>query len=66
MHGDVSDPEAPFEAGFYDTPGYAHGVAAAGGYAYVADGDGGLLILRFETYSISGRVMDAATEASRA
>ncbi|OQA91271.1 MAG: LVIVD repeat protein [Chloroflexi bacterium ADurb.Bin222] len=32
--------------GFYDTPGDARGVALAGAYAYVADGDGGLVILR--------------------
>jgi hypothetical protein len=44
---DVSTPSAPVEAGFYDTPGSADGVAAAGGYAYVADQSGGLLILRF-------------------
>ncbi|MBK8129378.1 MAG: hypothetical protein IPK53_10820 [bacterium] len=34
----VSDPTAPAEAGFYDTPGSARGVAVAGNYAYVADG----------------------------
>ncbi len=34
------------EAGFYDTPGKAFGVAVAGDYAYVADGDGGLVIPR--------------------
>jgi hypothetical protein len=43
---DVSDPAAPFEAGFYDIPAYAEGVAVAGGYTYVADTDGGLFILR--------------------
>ena len=32
--------------GFYDTPGDARGVAVADDYAYVADGSGGLLILR--------------------
>jgi len=45
----VSDPAAPWEAGFYDTPGWAYGVAVAGDYAYVADGPGGMLILRFTT-----------------
>ncbi len=34
---DVSNPAAPFEVGFYDTPGSAQGVAVAGAYAYVAD-----------------------------
>ena len=34
----VANPAAPDEVGFYDTPGYAYGVAVAGSYAYVADG----------------------------
>ena len=33
----VANPAAPDEVGFYDTPGYAYGVAVAGSYAYVAD-----------------------------
>jgi hypothetical protein len=33
----VSDPSNPYEEGFYDTPGNAHGVAVSGIYAYVAD-----------------------------
>jgi hypothetical protein len=37
---DVSTPAAPYGAGSCDTPGDAYGVAAAGGYAYVADGGG--------------------------
>ena len=47
----VSDPAAPSEAGFYDTPGHANDVAVAAGdpqghtYAYVADGDSGLRII---------------------
>jgi hypothetical protein len=43
---DISNPAAPIEVGFYDTPGYTSGVAAIGNYAYVADGEGGLVILR--------------------
>ena len=35
---DITNPSSPFEAGYYDTPGYASGVAVAGNYAYVADG----------------------------
>jgi hypothetical protein len=42
---DVSDPSSPFEVGSYDTPGNAFGVAVAGSYAYVAEGDVGLEIL---------------------
>jgi hypothetical protein len=38
---DVSNPAAPVESGFFETPRFAEGVAVAGGYAYVADGDGG-------------------------
>jgi hypothetical protein len=41
----VSTPGAPAEIGFYDTDGYAHDVAAAGRYAYVADQSAGLLII---------------------
>jgi hypothetical protein len=37
---DVSDPANPVGRGGYDTPGYAFGVAVAGGLTYVADGDG--------------------------
>jgi len=44
---DVSDPAHPTEVGAYDTPGWANGVAVSGTHAYVADGDGGLVILRF-------------------
>ena len=41
----VANPAAPAEVGFYDTPGYAYGVAVAGSYAYVADGDAGLRVI---------------------
>jgi hypothetical protein len=42
---DVSDPAHPTEVGFYDTPGYARGVAVSGPYAYVADGGSGLRVI---------------------
>ena len=44
---DVSDPAAPAEAGFCDTPGtlWATGVTAAGSYAYIADTAHGLRIV---------------------
>src|SRR5512144_398861 len=35
---DVSDPSNPVQAGFYDAPEYAEGVAVSGIYAYVAYG----------------------------
>ena len=44
---DVSNPRAPVELGAYDTPGEAVGVAVVEGYAYIADGAGGLVILRY-------------------
>jgi len=37
---DVSSPSTPREVGYYDTPRGALGVAVAGSYAYVADGEG--------------------------
>jgi hypothetical protein len=43
---DVSDPTNPEEVCRYDTYGIASDVFVSGEYAYVADGDGGLLILR--------------------
>ena len=42
---DVSTPANPTEVGFCDTPGYELGVAVAGGYAYIADGDSGLRVV---------------------
>jgi hypothetical protein len=43
----IEIPAAPYEAGFYDAPGgMAWSIAAAGEYAYVSDGLGGLLVLR--------------------
>jgi hypothetical protein len=44
---DVSNPANLREVGFFDTPGVAYGVYVSGNYAYVADGYGGLFILRF-------------------
>jgi hypothetical protein len=43
---DVSDPTVPLEVGFYQSPGTADSVAWGDGLIYVADGEGGLLILR--------------------
>jgi len=43
----ISNPSAPSQVGFYDTAGYPSDVTVAGDYSYVADDDGGLLILRF-------------------
>jgi hypothetical protein len=52
---DISDPASPREVGYYDTPGWAQEVALGGDPSpgsggvdvYLADGVGGLLILRF-------------------
>ena len=45
---DVSDPANPRRVGSYDTPGGAVDVAVSGDYAYVADKNWGLQILRIE------------------
>jgi hypothetical protein len=44
---DISNPAAPRELGAYNTLGYARGVAVSGTLAYVADSEGGLVILRY-------------------
>lgn len=41
----VANPAAPFEAGYYKTPGYGYSVAVTGNHAYVADFDKGLRII---------------------
>jgi hypothetical protein len=43
---DVSTVSDPVEAGFFDTPGLAWGVAASGGYIHVADYDAGVEIFQ--------------------
>jgi hypothetical protein len=42
---DITNPNAPVEAGFFNTPGAAHGVTVSGNFAYVADDTSGLRIL---------------------
>jgi len=42
---DVSNPSAPFEAGYCDTPGNAIDVAVVGEYAYIADDYAGLRVV---------------------
>ncbi|PIZ12455.1 MAG: hypothetical protein COY53_09925, partial [Elusimicrobia bacterium CG_4_10_14_0_8_um_filter_37_32] len=42
----ISNPASPSEVGSYDTPYSAQGVYVSGNYAYVADGDSGLIILK--------------------
>jgi len=44
---DVTNPSNLFKTGFYDTPGLSEDVAVSGDIAFVADEDGGLLILRY-------------------
>ena len=41
---DVSDVKSPKLAGSYDAGGGAHAVAVSGGYAYVADGAGPVIL----------------------
>ena len=51
---DISDPADPREIATYDTPGSARSVAVFGDLIYVADGLGGLFVLRHAsiTYSV--------------
>ena len=61
----VSDPSHPTVVGQTGVlPGGVVDVVVEGGYAYVADREGGLFILRFTggeaTHSISGRVVDGS------
>jgi len=42
---DVSTPASPTEVALTNTPGWPESVAVAGNYIYVAEGEGGLLIL---------------------
>ena len=42
---DVSDPFAPYEVSFQDTPGQATAVCLSGHFAYVADGTAGLRMI---------------------
>jgi hypothetical protein len=53
----VSDPAEPIRAGSYNTSGSAQDVAVDGELVYVADGTGGLVILR-AGWEISGKVTD--------
>ncbi len=72
---DVSDPRQLRLLGGYDTPGYEHGVAAAGGLVFVADGDGGLRVLEganpaalreVGAYDTPGYALDVATDGKYA
>ena len=44
---DVSDPAHPSEIGYYEPPGLSNGIDVSGDIIYLADGEGGLLILRY-------------------
>jgi hypothetical protein len=48
---DITTPSNPREVGYYNKPGDACGVAVAGSYAYVADGNSGLRIIDITTPS---------------
>ena len=43
---DISNPTNPVKVGAYDTPGSAQDVTVVGNNIYVADGEGGLVILQ--------------------
>jgi uncharacterized secreted protein with C-terminal beta-propeller domain len=42
---DITNPSAPQEVGFFDTPGLAYGLAVNGNFAYIADCDQGLRVV---------------------
>ena len=42
----VRNPAAMIEIDYYPMPGWATDIAVADGYVYVADGSGGLYVLR--------------------
>ncbi|MDW8114688.1 MAG: hypothetical protein RMJ34_07150, partial [candidate division WOR-3 bacterium] len=44
---DITNPNSPYEVGYYDTPGWAWGVYVSGSYCYVADDEAGLQIYQF-------------------
>ncbi|MEO0086267.1 MAG: hypothetical protein ABIK37_06520, partial [candidate division WOR-3 bacterium] len=44
---DVSNPQSPFEAGYYRKWGWGRGVAVSGTHAHLANGDAGLRIIEF-------------------
>jgi hypothetical protein len=47
----VGTPSSPWLSGYYTTPGWAQAIAAAGGYAYVADERRGLQVVDVSTPS---------------
>jgi len=61
---DISNPAAPMEVGFFDTGSGAYGVYVSGSYAYVADGDDGLYIIRNDL--ITGIIYDGGGHAPEA
>lgn len=58
---DVSQPSTPTQITFHRTPGLASDVAVNGPHVYVADGAGGLLILRLTDPSITATPTLTAT-----
>ena len=45
---DVSDPVNPQLAGEYETPGFVWAIYISDSFAYVANGERGMLVLRLE------------------
>jgi hypothetical protein len=60
----VADPANPSEVGYYDAPGDACGVAVAGDYIYVANGDSGLMVYEFYGGGVE-EVMSGERQAMR-
>jgi plastocyanin len=60
-YADVSNPAAPANQGYLDTPGDARGVAVSGSYAYVADYDTGLRIIDISVPGVPAPAGDVDT-----
>ena len=75
IHRGTGAPLLVSEIGHFDTPGSVNGVFVAGSYAYLADGDSGLLVLSISDRAhprqiahcgLPGRVQDVVVQGSRA
>jgi len=61
---DVSTPESPTEVISYNTPGSPQGVAVQGQHIYLADGSGGLVILRYTVAPVTPTPTPTGTPAT--
>jgi hypothetical protein len=62
---DLSDPAQPTEVGHYETPGTAKGIHVSDDLVFVADGEGGLAILRHSGVAAATDPDDRSPKAGR-